>query len=54
MSLLVLSCVMCAAILHASWNAVLRSGGDRLWSMTLMMIAVTGALTGALTLPSAR
>ena len=38
----VLACVVCAAILHASWNAILRGGGDRLWSMTLMMIAVTG------------
>jgi drug/metabolite transporter (DMT)-like permease len=48
----VLSCVMCAAILHASWNAVLRSGGDRLWSMTLMMIAVTGVTAvGAMFLP---
>jgi uncharacterized membrane protein len=37
----VLACVMCAAILHASWNAVLRGGSDRLWSMTLMMIAIT-------------
>ena len=40
MSPFVLTCVMCAAILHAGWNAVLRGGGDRLWSMTLMMIAV--------------
>jgi drug/metabolite transporter (DMT)-like permease len=40
MSPFVLACVMCAAILHAGWNAVLRGGGDRLWSMTLMMIAV--------------
>jgi drug/metabolite transporter (DMT)-like permease len=38
---LVLACVMGAAILHASWNAVLRGGGDRLWSMTLMMVSVT-------------
>ena len=38
---LVLGCIICAAILHASWNAVLRGGDDRLWSMTLMMIAVT-------------
>lgn len=43
MSPLVLACVMCAAILHAGWNAVLRGGGDRLWSMTLMMIAVASA-----------
>ena len=41
MSPFVLAYVMCAAILHASWNAVLRGGDDRLWSMTLMMIAVT-------------
>ncbi len=44
----VLACVMCAAILHASWNAVLRGGSDRLWSMTLMMIAVS--LVTAITL----
>ena len=36
-----LGLVMCAAILHAGWNAVLRGGGDRLWSMTLMMVAIT-------------
>src|ERR1700761_5878103 len=40
MTPLVLGCVMCAALLHASWNAALRGGNDRLWSMTLMMIAV--------------
>ena len=44
----VLACVMCAALLHASWNAVLRGGIDRLWSMTLMMIAVTYATATAL------
>jgi drug/metabolite transporter (DMT)-like permease len=43
MTPLVFAGVMCAAILHAGWNAVLRGGGDRLWSMTLMMIAVTCA-----------
>ncbi|HEY0183345.1 MAG TPA: EamA family transporter [Rhodopila sp.] len=41
MTPLVFACVICAAILHAGWNAVLRGGSDRLWSMTLMMIAVT-------------
>jgi drug/metabolite transporter (DMT)-like permease len=41
MTSFVLGLVMCAAILHAGWNAVLRGGGDRLWSMTLMMIAIT-------------
>ncbi|AWN49787.1 EamA family transporter [Methylobacterium terrae] len=43
MTPLVLLGVVCAAILHAGWNAVLRGGSDRLWSMTLMMIAVAGA-----------
>jgi drug/metabolite transporter (DMT)-like permease len=48
MTPLVLASVMCAAVLHAGWNAVLRGGGDRLWSMTLMMIAVTVVTTMAL------
>ncbi|WP_413737560.1 EamA family transporter [Sodalis sp. RH21] len=29
-----------AALLHASWNAILRGGADRLWSMTVMCLAV--------------
>lgn len=29
-----------AALLHASWNALLRGGADRLWSMTIMCVAV--------------
>ena len=48
MSSLVLASVICAAILHAGWNAVLRGGSDRLWSMTLMMMAVTLATVIAL------
>lgn len=44
----VLICVSCAALLHAGWNAVLRGGSDRLWSMTLMMIAVSCATGVAL------
>lgn len=32
-----------AAVLHATWNAVLRSGGDRLWSITIMSFATTAA-----------
>ena len=48
MSSLVLASVICAAILHAGWNAVLRGGSDRLWSMTLMMMAVTLATVTAL------
>jgi drug/metabolite transporter (DMT)-like permease len=40
MTAFVVAFVMCAAILHAGWNAVLRGGSDQLWSMTLMMVAV--------------
>lgn len=32
--------VLFAALLHASWNALLRGGADRLWSMTIMCLAV--------------
>ncbi len=34
--------ILFAALLHASWNALLRGGADRLWSMTIMCIAVAG------------
>ena len=37
--------VLFAAILHASWNALLRGGDDRLWSMTIMCIAIALACT---------
>ncbi len=48
----VFACVACAAIMHAGWNAVLRGASDRLWSMTLMMIAVAGATAiGAVLVP---
>lgn len=42
-----------AALLHASWNVLLRGGTDRLWSMTIMCltIALTCAIT-ALFLPA--
>lgn len=32
--------VLFAALLHASWNAMLRGGADRLWSMTIMCVAI--------------
>ncbi|MGN8000454.1 EamA family transporter [Sphingomonas sp. 22176] len=35
--------VLVAAVLHASWNALLCGGGDRLWSMTIMCIAIAVA-----------
>ena len=52
MTVLVLLVVGCAAILHASWNAVLRGGADKQWSMTLMMLAIAGITAiGAIFLP---
>jgi len=33
--------VLFAALLHASWNALLKGGSDRLWSMTIMGIATS-------------
>jgi drug/metabolite transporter (DMT)-like permease len=32
--------VLLAALLHASWNAVLRGGRDRFWSVAVMSIAI--------------
>ncbi len=29
-----------AAVLHASWNALLRSGSDRLWTITVMSLTM--------------
>lgn len=36
MSPTVIALALTAAIMHASWNAFLRSGADRLWSITVM------------------
>ncbi len=33
--------VLFAAALHASWNALLRGGADRFWSMTIMCITTS-------------
>jgi drug/metabolite transporter (DMT)-like permease len=33
--------VLFAAFLHASWNAVLKGGGDGLWTMTVMGVATS-------------
>jgi drug/metabolite transporter (DMT)-like permease len=41
MSPAVIGLVLFAAVLHAAWNAVLRSGADRLWSITIMSFAMT-------------
>ncbi|AOJ83719.1 multidrug DMT transporter permease [Burkholderia sp. MSMB617WGS] len=39
----VIALVLFAAILHATWNALLRSGADRLRSITVMSFATTAA-----------
>lgn len=44
----VIAAVLFAAILHATWNALIRSGSDRHASMTYMMLGVV-----VLTLPAA-
>lgn len=41
MSAVVIGLALFAAILHATWNAFLRSGGDRLWTVTVMSLAST-------------
>ncbi|EJN06001.1 EamA family transporter [Herbaspirillum sp. YR522] len=48
--------ILLAALLHAGWNALLRAGSDRLWSMTVMCLAVAAAsMVGcALLVPPAR
>ena len=53
MPLHILLLILFAAFLHASWNALLRADGDRLWSMTVMCLAVAlASLVGALWLPA--
>ena len=41
MSTLVVALALFAAILHATWNAFLRTGADRLWTITVMSFAST-------------
>lgn len=36
MTPLVIGLILSAALLHATWNAILRGGADRLWSITIM------------------
>ncbi len=40
--------VLFAALLHASWNALLRGGADRLWSMTIMSTTTSAICAVAL------
>ncbi|MGE3968329.1 MAG: EamA family transporter [Dongiaceae bacterium] len=41
MSALVVGLALFAAILHAAWNAFLRNGADRLWTVTVMSFSST-------------
>jgi len=53
MSAPVLALVLLSALLHATWNAALRSGADRIWTMTVMCsTTATIALPMALGLPA--
>src|SRR5256885_13420447 len=52
MSPAVIGLTLFAAVLHATWNAALRSGVDRLWFVTIMSFATTlAAVPFALLLP---
>jgi drug/metabolite transporter (DMT)-like permease len=52
MSSTVIGLTLFAAVLHATWNAALRSGVDRLWFITVMSFATTlAAIPFALLLP---
>ena len=53
MTLLVVCLILGAAMMHASWNAILHSDADRLWSMVLMcMVSAASALPFVLVLPA--
>ncbi|MET3455128.1 DMT family transporter [Pseudomonas kilonensis] len=56
MPLHIICLVLFAALLHASWNAMLRGGADRLWSMTIMCVAIAlaSAIVAVLLAPPAR
>jgi DNA-binding transcriptional LysR family regulator len=40
----VIGLVLCAALLHATWNAMLRSRADQLWSVTVMSFSDSTAM----------
>lgn len=50
MSIAVFAAVLCAAALHATWNAVVKRAGDKL--MTTILVAGASALVSALALPA--
>ena len=44
----VIATVLAAALLHATWNALLRGGADRRWSMTVISATMTVLAAGLL------
>ena len=52
MSLAAFAIVLFAAALHASWNAIVKGGGDKL--LTTVLVTSSAALIGAITLPFLR
>jgi drug/metabolite transporter (DMT)-like permease len=52
MPLGVFGIVLFAAALHASWNAIVKGGGDKL--LTTVLVTAAAALIGALILPALR
>jgi drug/metabolite transporter (DMT)-like permease len=51
-SLTAFAIVLLAAALHASWNAIVKGGGDKL--LMTVLVTASAALTGAITLPFLR
>jgi uncharacterized membrane protein len=47
MPVTMISLTLFAALLHATWNALLHGGADRLWSMTIMCVAIALASAAA-------
>lgn len=43
MNALLVGIVIAAALMHAGWNAILKSGNDRVWSMFVMQVTMAAA-----------
>src|SRR6185312_14907979 len=52
MTLFIAALVLGAALLHATWNAIIRNGADRLWALTILCgVAMTVAVPAAFFVP---
>jgi hypothetical protein len=49
MPISVFAVVLCAAALHASWNAIVKSGGDKL--LTTVLVTASASILAVCTLP---